>query len=358
MNVCSFDPRLCRAPAAFLGLLVAALLTATAEAHGIGDSARDKSVVEFVPLGIEHMLLGWDHLLFIAGVLLLSGGLRRAAKLISLFVAGHSLTLLTATLAGWQLDATLVDVVIALSVVYVGARGLRGAPDDWRAVSGAIFAFGLIHGLGLSTRLQHIGLPDDGLFWRVIAFNVGVEIGQLGALLVMIGVGALVAGQLRQPSVSRAAFGSLLAAGLIAAAVLSFPDPADDGATARADALFSDDCEAREIGPPPRVAAGGHPPKLFFEPRETVPDEDLFHVVGDGYLIVRYRPDLPASERRALAAWIEATRGVIGAPLETQSEPLRVFTRSRLLSCSTFRLADAQTFQRQWLADVRAGRAQ
>ena len=74
-------------------------------------------MLEFVPLGIEHMLLGWDHLLFITGVVVLSGNLRRAAKLITLFVAVHSLTLLVATLAGWKLDATLVDVVIALSLV-------------------------------------------------------------------------------------------------------------------------------------------------------------------------------------------------------------------------------------------------
>ena len=101
-------------------------------AHGIGDSAGDKSVLQFVPLGIEHMLLDWDHLLFILGVVLLSGNLGRAAKLISVFVVGHSLTLLIATIAGWQLNATFVDVVIALSLVYVGIQGIRatrGAED-------------------------------------------------------------------------------------------------------------------------------------------------------------------------------------------------------------------------------------
>jgi len=82
---------------------------------------------------------------------------------ISVCVAGHSLTLLAATLAGWQISATLVDVVIALSVVFVGVMGVRQGPRDWRLIGAAVFGFGLIHGLGLSTRLQHLGLPEDGL---------------------------------------------------------------------------------------------------------------------------------------------------------------------------------------------------
>ncbi|WP_309235798.1 HupE/UreJ family protein [Amycolatopsis sp. SID8362] len=149
------SPRSCSPPAA--------------SAHGISGSAADKNTLEFIPLGIEHMLLGWDHLLFIAGIVLLAGELRRAAKLISVFVLGHSTTLIAGTLAGWRVDATVVDIVIALSLVFVGVVGWFGL---------GVFAFGLVHGLGLSTRLQDLGLPEDGLFGRVIAFNVGVEIGQ------------------------------------------------------------------------------------------------------------------------------------------------------------------------------------
>ena len=122
------------------------------------------------------MLLGWDQMLSIAGVVLLAGELARAAKLISLFVQGHSLTLLVATLSGWRVDATLVDVVIALSVVYVGVQGLRGRPFFFfffffspppppfffpRAggpSARSCSSFGLVHGLGLSTRLQDLGL--------------------------------------------------------------------------------------------------------------------------------------------------------------------------------------------------------
>jgi hydrogenase/urease accessory protein HupE len=176
-----------------LAVLAAALIAVGPEAawaHGIADSARDKSIAEFLPLGIEHMLLGWDHLLFIAGVVLLAGDLKRAAKLISLFVAGHSVTLLVATMGGWQISATMVDVVIALSVVFVGVIGLRDGPRDWRLIGVSVLGFGLIHGLGLSTRLQHLGLPEDGLLWRVVAFNVGVEVGQLlalSAILILMG---------------------------------------------------------------------------------------------------------------------------------------------------------------------------
>jgi len=103
-----------------------ALLAGLANAHGIGEDAAGRSTIEYIPLGMEHMLLGWDHLVFIAGVLLLATGLKEAAKLISLFVLGHSITLIAATLAGWQLDATAVDVVIALSLVYVGVQGMAG----------------------------------------------------------------------------------------------------------------------------------------------------------------------------------------------------------------------------------------
>lgn len=191
MNRSSYLARVGAAAAALPGVVLA-LPPRLAQAHGIADSAKNKSVGEFVPLGIEHMLTGLDHLLFIAGVVLLSGTAGRAAKLISLFVLGHSLTLLAATMAGWQIDATIVDVIIALSVAYVGILNLRGGEPDWRLVGTTVFAFGLVHGLGLSTRLQHLGLPEDGLLWRVIAFNAGVEIGQLLAMAAVVALGVLV----------------------------------------------------------------------------------------------------------------------------------------------------------------------
>lgn len=111
-----------------------------------------------------------------------------------LFVAGHSLTLVAATLAGWQVDAGLVDVVIALNVASVGVRLLYGRPERWTGTGLAVLAFGLVHGLGLSTRLQDLDLPDGGaLVARVLAFNLGVELGQLtviGALVLLWRMGS------------------------------------------------------------------------------------------------------------------------------------------------------------------------
>jgi hypothetical protein len=343
-------------------------------AHGIHDSAADKSVAEFVPLGIKHMLLGWDHLLFILGVVILAGNLRRAAKLISLFVAGHSLTLLVATIAGWQIDATVIDVVIALSLVYVGVQGLRsrrtpgaadgsaifasstGQSENWRLIAGVIFAFGLAHGLGLSTRLQDLGLPDDGLVARVIAFNVGVEIGQLMAIAVIVAIGYFVLPAVDWPRVRRAAFGLLVATGLLAAFVLSLGAAAgedEDGGSTQASA----GCEQTDTGPPGTLA-GGHPPKRFYGPGEKAPTVDLEHVVGDGYVVVRYRPDVAAGDRRALFDWVGKNSQAIAAPDASQQQPLKATTAYRELSCGRFEMGTLASFSDKWFTDVREGRVQ
>jgi len=137
------------------------LAPAAASAHALfGDQDPNRPLVDYLSLGFLHMVGGWDHLLFITGVVLLAGNVRSAAKLITLFVAGHSLTLLIATLAGWRLNATAVDVVIALSLVYVGVQGWRGRPTELRLTGAIVFGFGLVHGLGLSTRLQALRLPE------------------------------------------------------------------------------------------------------------------------------------------------------------------------------------------------------
>jgi hydrogenase/urease accessory protein HupE len=136
---------------------------AAAWAHKLGfGSDPNRPLREYVWLGFLHMAAGWDHLLFITGVVLLADTVGRAAKLISLFVLGHSITLLLATIAGWQLSATIVDVVIALSVAHVGIQGFRGGTPNWRLTGAVVFAFGLVHGLGLSTRLHELGCPTRG----------------------------------------------------------------------------------------------------------------------------------------------------------------------------------------------------
>src|SRR5215216_5008006 len=197
-------------------------------AHALfADHDPNRPLLEYVWIGFWHMVGGWDHLLFILGVVLLAGSWRSAAKLISLFVAGHSLTLLVATLAGWKLNPTLVDVLIALSLVYVGVQGLRGRPERLWVMGAIVFAFGLAHGLGLSTRLQDLGLPEDGVVVRVLVFNAGVEIGQLTALAVIVGLGTFAVHRLAlRPREARLAYGMRVATGLLAAAVMSFPSQA------------------------------------------------------------------------------------------------------------------------------------
>lgn len=191
-------------------------------AHGITGRATGLSTLEYVPLGIEHMLLGWDHLLFVLGIVLLAGQLRRAAKLISLFVLGHSLTLIAGTLFEWRISPVFVDGVIALSVVFIAVIGLRGRPDDWTAVAATIFGFGLVHGLGLSTRLQDLGIPDAGLLGKTLAFNVGLELGQLLAVSCMVGVIRVLAPRIpRWGSVKRGVFGAMAVAGALGAVLLA-----------------------------------------------------------------------------------------------------------------------------------------
>jgi hydrogenase/urease accessory protein HupE len=204
-----------------VGAVFAALLFGVAQpasAHGIGGGGE--TVGDFVWLGFTHMLLGWDHLLFVGGVVLLAGQVRRAAKLISLFALGHSTTLIIATLAEWRINAVLVDVVIALSVVFVGVVGVIGRPRRWRGFAAVVLGFGLIHGLGLSTRLQDLGLPGDGLIPRVLAFNVGVELGQLLAVVAMFMIGDVLRHYITWPKAPRFTNVGLVAAGLVTASVL------------------------------------------------------------------------------------------------------------------------------------------
>ena len=292
---------------------------------------------------------GMDHLLFITGVVLLADSVARAAKLISLFVLGHSITLLAATIAGWQLNATLVDVVIALSVAYVGVQGVRGRPPNWRVTGTVVFAFGLVHGLGLSTRLQDLGLPDTGVVGRVVRFNVGVELGQLVALSVIVAVGTLLVRRIpRSAAVSRVGFGALVAAGLVAAVVLSVPSEEETGS------LASTSC--REAGYRPEAPpVGDHPEKGFYAPGERFSGFDLLHVMQDGYVVVRYADSLPARQRRALEDWVlKDDLAVIAAADDDQAEPIHAFTDGRQLTCSRVDLAALTAFRDRWFESRRS----
>jgi hydrogenase/urease accessory protein HupE len=164
-----------------------------AYAHGMSEAEKqtilDGGNLEFMKIGATHMLTGYDHLLFVFGIVFFLTTFMDVVKTITAFTIGHSITLVTATLMGVTVDYFLIDAVIALSVCYIGYENLGGfrkffkkSPDlIW-----AVFIFGLIHGLGLSTRLQQLPLGEEGIVWRILSFNLGIELGQVSALCLMV----------------------------------------------------------------------------------------------------------------------------------------------------------------------------
>ncbi|MGE0116169.1 MAG: HupE/UreJ family protein [Steroidobacteraceae bacterium] len=164
-------------------------------AHGVteGDAGYLQNVqgVAFIPylyLGAKHMVTGYDHLLFLAGVIFFLYRLKDVALYVTLFAIGHSTTLLLGVLAGIHANAYVVDAIIGLSVVYkafenIGGFQRLGIRIDTRA---AVLLFGLAHGFGLSTKLQELTLSRQGLVANMIGFNIGVELGQFAALALIL----------------------------------------------------------------------------------------------------------------------------------------------------------------------------
>jgi hypothetical protein len=180
--------------AATLACLMINIPYSEAFAHGISEA--DKTAMlgggygQYLWLGATHMLTGYDHLLFIFGVIFFLTGLKDIVKFITAFTIGHSLTLVFATIFQITANYYLVDAVIALSVCYKGFENVGGFKSYLDVKSPnllmVIFGFGLVHGFGLSTRLQQLPLGETGLIGRILSFNVGVEIGQVVALSVMV----------------------------------------------------------------------------------------------------------------------------------------------------------------------------
>ena len=163
-------------------------------AHGMSadDQARilNAGYLEYMRLGATHMLSGYDHLLFLFGVVFFLTRFTEILKFITAFTIGHSITLVFATLYGIKANYYLIDAVIALTVCYKAFDNLDGFKKYLQMASpnllGMVFIFGLIHGFGLSTRLQQLPLGEDGLVLKILSFNVGVEVGQIVALTVMV----------------------------------------------------------------------------------------------------------------------------------------------------------------------------
>ena len=179
-------------------LLLAAfgVLAPDALAHGIAGkdadfvaNAEGVHIFPYLYLGAKHMVTGYDHLLFILGVIFFLYRLSHVALYVTLFSIGHSLTLLLGVIGGIHVDSYLVDAIIGLSVVYKAFDNLGG----FKTVFGfepntkmAVLAFGLAHGFGLATKVQALDPSQNGLMTNIVSFNVGVEIGQLLALSLIL----------------------------------------------------------------------------------------------------------------------------------------------------------------------------
>lgn len=199
----------------WLLIFVSILANSQLVAHGVaeGDAAfiEGNTGIQFFPfiyLGAKHMVSGYDHLLFLIGVIFFLYRLKDIAIYVSLFAIGHSITLLWGVLNNTQVSPYIVDAIIGLSVVYKGFdnlggfKKLLGYQPNTKA---AVLIFGFFHGFGLATKLQDFTLSENGLVANIIAFNIGVEIGQLlalSAILILMGYWR------RTPAFQRYAFNS------------------------------------------------------------------------------------------------------------------------------------------------------
>lgn len=177
-------------------LFITALVPALAMAHGVDEGTQQflsnnegMAILPFMYIGAKHMVTGYDHLLFLVGVIFFLYRPKDVLVYVSFFTLGHSLTLVLGVYQDIQVNAYLVDAVIGLSIVYKGFDNLGGfqrllgyQPNT----KAAVLIFGLFHGFGLATKLQDFEFAQEGLLPNLLAFNVGVEIGQFLALLFIV----------------------------------------------------------------------------------------------------------------------------------------------------------------------------
>lgn len=181
---------------ALVGLLLYCLLITVTHAHGIADG--DKGYIQeitgvhflaFVYLGAKHMFTGYDHILFLFGVIFFLYKLKDVGLYVSLFALGHSTTMMLGVYFGTNFSSYLVDAIIGLSIVYKALDNV-GAFQRWFGVQPntkvATLIFGFFHGFGLATKVLEYEISRDGLLTNMIAFNIGVEVGQLLALATIL----------------------------------------------------------------------------------------------------------------------------------------------------------------------------
>ncbi len=183
-------------------LLCLALTGFISEAFAHGVATGDKGYIQeitgvhlaaFMYLGAKHMVTGYDHLLFLFGVIFFLYRMKDIGIYVTLFAVGHSTTMLAGVYFGTSVSPYLIDAIIGLSVVYKALDNM-GAYQRWFGfqpnTKAATLIFGFFHGFGLATKIQEFDLSRDGLIPNLLAFNVGVELGQLlalGAILILMG---------------------------------------------------------------------------------------------------------------------------------------------------------------------------
>lgn len=165
-------------------------------AHGVDEVTRQfletnqgVDIIPFMYIGAKHMLTGYDHLLFLVGVIFFLFRGRDILLYVSLFTLGHSLTLLFGVLSHININPYIIDAIIGLSVVYKGFDNLGGFQRVFHYQPNtkiAVIVFGLFHGFGLATKIQEFQLPSNGLVSNIISFNIGVELGQFIALAIVL----------------------------------------------------------------------------------------------------------------------------------------------------------------------------
>jgi hydrogenase/urease accessory protein HupE len=168
----------------------------------------------FFLMGVEHILLGWDHLLFLICLLLLGGSFWGLIRIVTAFTVAHSITLAAAALGVVTLPSRLVESVIALSIAYVAAENIflrdRAASKRWLVA----FVFGLVHGFGFASVLKDAGLPQEGLIWSLLGFNLGVETGQAFVVVITMPLLLWLRSRSWQPRAVAAVSGTVLAIGI------------------------------------------------------------------------------------------------------------------------------------------------
>jgi hypothetical protein len=184
---------------ASLVFLMVCTLSTVLDAHGVSgkdavylQGLKGRAIIPLMYLGAKHMVTGYDHLLFLVGVIFFLYRLKDVVQYVSLFTLGHSVTLLAGVLGGIRANSFVIDAIIGFSVVYKAFENM----DGFRRFFGfqpntkmAVLVFGFFHGFGLATKLQEFALSPNGLVANIISFNVGVEIGQgLALTAILIGL--------------------------------------------------------------------------------------------------------------------------------------------------------------------------